>query len=283
MNTEIEAALREALGRPIQILAKRRIHGGDISEATRIVTSEGSFFAKCNTRISGMFEAEAMCLAALRTANTSLVIPEVVAVSSTFILLTFLEPGSRVKDFDERFGRGLAELHRATVDRFGFAADTFCGSTLQPNPWIPNWCEFYREHRLGHQLRLAEGSGQIDEADARVVRQLLDRLDEWLIDGEPSLIHGDLWSGNLHVSPQGQPAIVDPACYYAHREAELGMMKLMGGFSDRVYDAYGEAYPLDSEWRERNPLYALYHLLNHANLFGGGYIGQAMRIVRRYV
>jgi fructosamine-3-kinase len=274
-------AIGAALG--ARILRTTALGGGCINHAAKIETSRGVFFAKWNDAPPpAMFEREAACLEALRSANSSLAIPEVIAFSNEFLVTELLEPGPRVKDFDERLGRGLAELHRASADAFGFETDTYCGTTLQPNPRTDRWVDFYREHRLGHQLRLLRSA--IGKSDAERFEKLLDRLPDLLGPEEgPALIHGDLWSGNLHVTRAGLPALIDPASYYAHREAELGMMTLFGGFGARVYDAYSEAFPLDPGWRERNPLYQLYHVANHATLFGGGYAGQMMGIVRRYV
>lgn len=288
----LERGLSSALGEEVRITGRRALGGGCINQAARLDTTAGTFFSKQNADpLPGLFSKEAACLRAMRASGTSLVVPKVIAFADPegglpgFLITEMLEPGRRVVDFDERFGRGLAELHRATADAFGFEVDTYCGATPQPNPWTKSWIEFYRTQRLGHQLRLARERGVLGSPDAKRFARLLDRLPELLEGPEepPALIHGDLWSGNLHVSPAGTPALIDPASYYAHREAELGMMTLMGGYSGRVYDAYDEVYPLDPGWRDRNPLYELYHLVNHANLFGGGYVSQTMSLVRRYV
>jgi fructosamine-3-kinase len=235
-----------------------------------------------------LFQAEADGLAALRASGTSLAVPRVVAVASgrpSFLVIEYLGAGRRGDDFDERLGRGLAELHRATTNRFGFHADNYCGSTPQPNPWTDRWIDFYRESRLGHQLRLAVDAGHVSAADRNRIERLMERLDDWIDEppSGPSLIHGDLWSGNLHVTDDGRPAIIDPAVSYSHREAELGMMRLFGGFSARVFAAYDAAWPLPPGWRDRSGLYELYHLMNHLNLFGAGYHGQMMAMVSRYV
>jgi len=284
----VEAALRTALARPVRTLGRRALGGGDISQVERVETDAGTFIVKSHpSPPPGFFGAEAAGLAALRASGTSLRIPAVVAVSDdtpAFLVLEDLGAGRPSGGFDEAFGRGLAELHRQRSDRFGFERQTFCGTTTQPNPWTDRWVDFYREARLGHQLDLAERSGQLSPAELRSAGHLLERLDAWIDEPAegPSLIHGDLWSGNLHVSETGAPSLIDPSASFSHREAELGMMQLFGGFGARVYRAYEEAFPLDAGWRERNPLYQLYHLLNHLNLFGGGYRSQVMAVVRRF-
>jgi fructosamine-3-kinase len=284
----VEAALAAALGHPVRIERRRALGGGDISQVERIQTDAGPFILKSHpSPPDGFFAAEAAGLAALRASGTSLRIPAVVAVADNgpaWLVLEDLGSGYPSDGFDEVFGRGLAELHRRGSDRFGFDQDTFCGTTRQPNARTARWVDFYGERRLGHQLELATRSGRLSSSDASDVRRLIERLDT-LIDEPPegpALIHGDLWSGNLHVSSAGAPSLIDPSAYFAHREAELGMMQLFGGFSTRVYDAYAEAFPLDAGWRERHPLYQLYHLLNHLNLFGTGYRPQVMAVIRRF-
>ena len=200
-------------------------------------------------------------------------------------MLEYLPTGSRQADFDARLGRGLATLHRSTADAFGFDHDNFCGATPQPNGWMPRWVDFYRERRLGHQLDLAVRGPGVSKRDRRAFETLLDRLDDLLgpATEPPALIHGDLWGGNLHVAADGAPGILDPAAYYGHREAELGMMVLFGGFSRAVFRGYDEAWPLAPGWEDRIELYTLYHVMNHYNLFGGGYGAQAFQMVRKWV
>lgn len=286
LDARIEAAIGAALGEPIHLTSRRALGGGCINDAARIETTAGPFFVKSNGTPGALFSAEAAGLAAMRASGTSLAIPDVIAHedprpgAAGFLVTTYLEPGRREGDFDEALGRGLAELHAATRDTFGFDVDTYCGTTLQPNPDVPRWIDFYRDHRIGHQLRLGVRAGIYDRGEAKAVERLMARFDTLLDEAPPSLVHGDLWSGNLHADG-GRPALIDPAAAYAHPEMELGMMTLFGGFSRRTYDAYEAVRPLDG-WRERNPLYQLYHLMNHALLFGGGYVGQAMGVVRRF-
>jgi len=282
-------ALSSALGRPVRIARSEAVGGGDISDVARLHTDAGTFIAKSHpSPPTGLFQAEAAGLAALLASGTSLRIPRVIAIGDrmpAWLILEDLGAGRPSAEFDEAFGRGLAELHRHTAAQFGFEQDTFCGTTRQPNAWTDSWIEFYRQSRLGFQLDLATRAHLLSADEASRVSRLIDTLDTIIdepADG-PSLIHGDLWSGNLHVASNGAPSLIDPSVSFAHREAELGMMRLFGGFSERVYAAYHEAFPLEPDWRERNPIYELYHLLNHLNLFGGGYRGQVLAVVGRFV
>ncbi len=284
----VRAALAEVFGPQCRILGRGRLSGGDINEAERLDTSAGPVFLKWNpAALPGLFSSEAAGLRALRACDSGLVVPEVLAFADGgphepgFLMTSFLEPGPRVADFDERLGLGLARLHATSRATYGFERDNYLGTTPQPNPSVGRWLDFYGEHRLGHQVTLARRKGLLSGDDVRRCERLVERLDHWLVDHPPALIHGDLWAGNLH-HHQGRPALIDPAPYYGHPEAELGMMTLFGGFGPTVYAAYEQASGLASDWRQRQPLYQLYHLLNHANLFGGGYVSQSMSIVRRY-
>lgn len=263
----IEAALHEALG-PIH--GFRPVAGGDTNHAAVFEAGGQRLFVKHNPHdLPGQFQSEALGLRAMAASGTSLVVPEVVHVADGFLVLEFLEPGPRPTS--EAIGVGLAELHRATDARgFGFEVDGTCGATPQPNPWHHDWVTFYVEQRLRPLLvRLGLPTG------------FLERAPDVLADDEgPALIHGDLWFGNLYASVRG-PALVDPAAYYAHREAELGMMKLFGGFGDAVYTAYSQAWPLRGGWEDRVIWYSLYHVLNHALLFPGGYRAQAESMIRK--
>lgn len=292
LQTAAIIALQEALGGVVQLHAMHRVSGGDINQAAALTTDRGVFFVKWNEHpFPDLFEREFEGLVALAESDTTLVIPRPVCwrapsqKNSGFLIIDYLEPGQRRRDFDELLGRGLATLHKKTRQSFGFHHDNYCGATPQPNPWTRDWVEFYREHRLRFQLNRAIEARGVSASDRVIFDRLLDRLDEFLApcDGPPSLLHGDLWSGNVHTTPSGHPALIDPAAYHGHREAELGMMTLFGGFSACVFDAYQEAWPLEPGWRDRASLYELYHVLNHYNLFGGHYGAQAVAMARRWV
>ena len=284
----IAAALAEAWGELQPALELRPTSGGCINSTARFVASGRRWFVKWNEReLPGQFAAEAAGLRALAAVECGLRVPSPLVWDDggpgrSFLILEELgsaPPGPRD---DERLGQGLAALHAASDARgFGFQGDGYCGATPQPNRWTPTWVEFFREQRLEHQLGLAAARGLPAET-LGWGRRVSARLDELLGPREPSaLIHGDLWAGNLHHAPEG-PALVDPAAYYGHREAELGMMGLFGGFSPRVFASYREAAPLAPGWEERVELYSVYHLLNHFNLFGGSYAAQAARVLRRF-
>ncbi len=280
-------AARIARATGATVVSSRRVGGGDIAEAHLLRTSDGrTLFYK--TAPGAMFPAEARGLAELATPG-ALRVPTVLAVGDDFLVLEAIETGRKGPDFFARLGRGLAQLHRHSHTHFGFDGDNFIGATPQVNPRVMAgagvWAAWYWEHRLLFQLRLAESSRLASRDLSRGMAQL-EKIIPVLLEGTdapPSLLHGDLWGGNFMVDADGAPVLIDPAVYYGHREAELGMTQLFGGFSLTFYEAYHEAWPLEPGWRRRMPLYQLYHLLNHLNLFGGGYGGQAEVLIRRYL
>jgi fructosamine-3-kinase len=286
--SEVAAALGAAVGHPVEIHSREPLGGGSINDVALLRTSAGPFVLKSSRRsgAAAMLRAEAAGLEALAASGTPLAVPRTVVVHGDpepFLVLEYLDASPRANAFDDLVGAGLAALHRATAEQFGFSHDNFCGATPQPNPWTGSWVAFYGAWRIGHQLALAVDAGRLTQSEARLVDRLIMRMGDWIDEPEaPSLIHGDLWSGNLHRDGAGRPALLDPAVYYAHREAEVGMMTLFGGFSVRVFDAYHDAFPLEPGWRDRQPIYQLYHLMNHLNLFGAGYHGQVTSIVRRF-
>src|SRR5690606_10840627 len=224
------------------------VAGGDVSEAYVLELADGRrVFAKTRRDApEGMFEAEARGLEWLRSAfedgdaATALTIPRVLAVGPSptraFLVLELLEPGRRAPDFDEHLGRGLARLHRAGAPRFGFEQDNFIGPLPQSNRPAATWAEFYRSERLLPQLSMPNARRLLAGDVRRRFDRLLDALERWVGEEEPpARLHGDLWGGNLHVSPRGTPALIDPAVYGGHREMDLAMMRLFGGFTERTF------------------------------------------------
>jgi fructosamine-3-kinase len=275
-----EWCLAQGLGRVTRV---RAVGGGCINHGARLETATGqSFFLKTNSSApADMFQREAEGLAALQVPSGPRV-PTALLAGPDFLLLEDLAPAPHRPDYAETLGRQLASLHACSSDRFGFESDNYLGSTPQPNPWAPDGHVFFAEQRLLFQARLARRRGLLDATDLARAERLAGRLPE-LVPAQPAaLIHGDLWAGNAISGSAGEPALIDPAAHYGWAEAELGMTALFGGFSERFYRAYEEAARPQPGWQERLPLYNLYHLLNHLNLFGSGYLGQVQGILRRY-
>jgi fructosamine-3-kinase len=259
------------------------VGGGCIHRSYRLKTDDGrSLFLKVNQDIpADLFEREAQGLQALMIEGGPRV-PRPHWWGESFLLLEDLWPSAEQTGTWERLGRELARLHGQTNRRFGFDHDNYLGRTPQPNPWTEDGGEFFAQHRLVFQARRARGAGLLEAGDARDVETVAGRLTA-LVPAEPAcLIHGDLWSGNVLAGPRGEPCLIDPACHFGWAEAELGMTQLFGGFPDRFYRAYAEAHPLRPGWRERFPVYNLYHLLNHLNLFGVGYLGPVRSILQQF-
>ncbi|TJZ77353.1 fructosamine kinase family protein [Chitiniphilus eburneus] len=279
MWNQIALALSTALGQPVTLGSPRAVGGGSINNACRVESSAGPFFVKLNRagRL-GMFEAEADGLDALgRVIRAPRAICHGVAGEHAFLVLEWLD---LVRQGDDAaLGEALAAMHRSTASRYGWERDNTIGSTAQHNEWMDDWIAFWRERRLGEQFRLARQNGQRFAQADRLLGMLPSFFNGYL--PAPSLLHGDLWSGNVGFLASGAPVLFDPACYYGDREADLAMTELFGGFGRRFYDAYRAAWPLDSGYALRRDLYNLYHVLNHFNLFGGGYADEAERLTER--
>lgn len=256
--------------------------GGSFGETSRLTLADGRdvFLKSQHHAPANFFHAEAHGLKAL--AGTGAIrVPEVLAVSDSGLLLEWLS-GTPASDYAERLGEQLATLHGHSAADFGFHEDNYCGLTPQPNPQLADGFAFFAEARLGHQARLAEKSGLLQSADIKRIEMIANRLRDWIPEQPASLIHGDLWSGNVHCGPDGEPVLIDPAVHYGWAEADLAMTTLFGRQSPVFYRTYAEASGLDPEWEERIPLYNLYHLLNHLNLFGGGYLSSVRGVLDRF-
>lgn len=281
----VAAAIRDATHRPFDLSKSTPVSGGSINEAYRLEGTDGSrYFLKLNdARHLPMFVAEAAGLDAIAATNTihvPLSIAHGIANKQSYLVLEHLELSSHGDA--KLLGEQLAALHRCTSPRFGFAQDNFIGTTPQPNTWKDNWIDFWREQRLGFQLRLAAQNGYGGQLQS-LGEKLLGALPAFFhgYAPQPSLLHGDLWSGNHAFFTDGTPTIFDPATYYGDRECDLAMTELFGGYPADFYAAYRAAYPLDAGYTNRRDFYNLYHILNHANLFGSGYVGQAERVMQR--
>ncbi|MBR2699769.1 MAG: fructosamine kinase family protein [Clostridia bacterium] len=279
-------ALRDAFG--AELRRSDPVSGGDINDAFALTLTDGArVFMKSNRAASpAFFQAEAGGLAAIR-ATGAISVPSVIAVGSdaangAFLLLQWVDSAPRARDFWEDFGHSLAMMHLApTPARFGWDHDNYIGASPQINARRESWVAFFRDCRLAPQFDRAKR--WFDAGDRGRIDRLLDHLDEHLVEPDrPALLHGDLWSGNFITGSDGRAWLIDPAAYVGHREADLAMTELFGGFHPRFYDAYREARPLQPGYARRRDLYNLYHLLNHLNLFGGGYLGAVRSILKRY-
>ncbi len=224
-------------------------------------------------------EAEGLAaLAATRTVRT----PAVIAVCDRELLTERVHPGQASSAGWQALGEELGALHCIPQPSFGFTADNFCGDTPQPNPQVDNGYAFFARHRLGYQGRLAREAGLLDDKLLGSLERLGERLPELIPEQAPALIHGDLWNGNVLFDHESLPVVIDPACYWGWPEAEIAMCDLFGGFPDVFYQAWAESYGAEPGWRERLPIYSLYHLLNHLNLFGSSYHGQVRTVLKRF-
>ncbi len=262
------------------------VGGGSINQAFRVPSDQGPLFAKLNAAAElAIFEAEVDGLKALES-SAALAVPKIYSSGSVaetaYLFLEWLDLGPTSTAAETALGKGLARQHRVAGERFGWKRDNLIGATLQPNEPDDNWISFFRERRLGFQFALAVENGlprDIQDAGAEILQGL-----EKFFDAEvtiPSLLHGDLWSGNWGAAAPARPYLFDPAVYYGDREADLAMTRLFGGFSSAFYDAYAADWPLAHGWEARVDLYNLYHLLNHFNLFGSGYLRQISSVLAR--
>ena len=286
MWTEIAQAIGDRTGTEFAIANTRSVGGGCINQGYRISSSDTAYFVKLNDASQmEMFAAEALGLKQMHATQTITVPQPIcwgVTSNSSYIVLQWLELGGGNNNSWAEMGRQLAAMHReGTSNHFGWDRNNTIGSTPQINTWMDSWADFFAEQRIGYQLRLAERRGG-SFLDTNLV---IDAIKNKLADRQPevSLVHGDLWSGNAAITRDGSPTIFDPATYYGDRETDLAMTELFGGYPAAFYNGYNEAWQLDSGYRQRKSIYNLYHVLNHFNLFGGGYGNQAQRIIQQIV
>lgn len=297
MNTipnynSLAGALVDLFGNSVAITETDRLSGGDINKAYALTLNTGDkIFMKANAKSNAaFFTAEAAGLTAI-AATKAISTPKIICtgtddgedVGYSFLLLEYIKSSGKIKTYWETFARELAAMHKADVGKeFGFSQDNFIGARPQQNTPAGSWISFFRDQRLAPQFKAADS--YFTPADRTKITKLLDNLDRFLIEPEqPSLLHGDLWSGNVMCGNEGKAMLIDPACYVGHREADLAMTELFGGFPQTFYAAYKEAFPLQPGYEERRDLYNLYQLLNHLNLFGPTYLEPVLAITSEYV
>ncbi|WP_340122548.1 fructosamine kinase family protein [Methylobacter svalbardensis] len=272
--------IESATGQPFELQNAKPLAGGDMNAAYRLQAANHRFFVKLNTpdRLP-MFEAETAGLQALAQTRT-IRVPKFIVCGQTpvhaFLVLEYIVLNKRNSRSEQLLGQQLAQLHRQKQAYFGWHRDNTIGTTLQVNGRYDDWLSFWQEQRLGHQLALAADQGyggRLQTLGEKLCMNLKPFFSGY--QPQPALVHGDLWGGNVAADEQGNPVVYDPACYFGDRETDLAMTELFGGFSPAFYQAYHDVYPLDPGYASRKNLYNLYHILNHLNLFGQGYLHQA--------
>jgi protein-ribulosamine 3-kinase len=277
--------IEQTTGRHFSVDQQRSMGGGSINAAFLLSGDDGQqFFVKTNqTGRKAMFEAEARGLQEIASSNT-IKVPKSVCFGEnqlqSYIVLEYLDMAGRADQ--QVLGEQLAAMHHVTAEKFGWKINNTIGATHQPNDWTVNWLDFWRDQRLGFQLRLAEKQGYGGEL-LSLGEKLLVEMPK-LFDGQeikPSMLHGDLWGGNVAGLKDATPVIFDPAFYYGDREADIAMTYVFGGFDPDFYASYQNAFPLDDGFAVRKTFYNIYHIINHLNLFGGGYHGQAIHMLEQ--
>ncbi len=278
MWTQIAAHISE-IQPEFKIASHRPVSGGCINQGYEVSNGNFTYFVKLNEAAQvEMFAAEALGLQQMSQTNTIRVPKPIcwgIADNSAYIVLEWLKLGAATTNSWQQMGQNLAAMHRKTSSMgFGWEQNNTIGSTPQINTWATDWIKFYAQHRLGYQFQLAKRRGGNFPQQEELLAALPQLLSH---QGQPSLVHGDLWGGNAAFTEQGEPVIFDPATYYGDREVDIAMTELFGGFPAAFYRGYNAVFPLESGYEQRKNLYNLYHILNHFNLFGGGYAAQANR------
>ena len=285
IQTRIESAITKVTGEKARFNNSQQAHGGCINNSQIITLDDGRrVFVKTNLQSAqypGMFAMEYKALQLLAK-NAVIQVPQPIAYDADFIVMHVFSEGERNSNWSETIGRQLAQLHLSAKNvLFGFEDDNYIGTTLQINKWSDTWLTFWREQRLDYQIELLANKLDKNDKLLRLGEKIMHRLDALLgrVDEEAVLLHGDLWSGNASANEKGEPVIYDPASYYGHREAEIGMMRMFGGFGPHCESAYNEVWPLQDGAEQRILLYRLYHELNHLILFGNSYYQSCISIM----
>jgi protein-ribulosamine 3-kinase len=283
----IESIVHESLGANVQLNNFHFLYCGNFNLAAMVQTSMGKFFIKWNQGDhKGMFESEAKCVNLLAETNT-IRLPKVYGFGQrpegAFLMIDFIDEKEKNHKYWENIAEQLAALHRISHSQYGLHFDNYLGAIPQSNTFTSNGIDFYIQNRLQPQVALAIANAKIDTETAKAFDKLYDKLHVLLPETQPSLLHGDLWSGNLMTGPDGQATLVDPSAYYGIREAEIAFTTLFGGFDPKFYKAYQELYPIEKGFAQRAPIYNLYPLLVHVNLFGGGYLASVQNTLKQYV
>ncbi|WP_372906605.1 fructosamine kinase family protein [Rhodohalobacter sp.] len=282
---ELSTHLSETLN--LDIKKSQSVSGGSINRAAKISTNRGDLFLKWNSNApDDFFEKEADGLKRLGSAGTALRIPNVISSGKPgndrpgYLLMEFVEEGRSGDSYE--FGRNLSKMHQTKANQFGLEVDNYIGSLPQSNRRYDDWIDFFTEERIKPQIKMAVDSGKLNSGIFQNWERLSAKLNEIFPSAKPSLLHGDLWGGNYLFNSDGKAVLIDPAVYYGHPEMDLAFTKMFGGFSGDFYEGYESESPLAPGFSERVPIYNLYPLLVHLNLFGGHYTSQFNSILRKF-
>ncbi|MBT0812796.1 fructosamine kinase family protein [Litoribacter ruber] len=283
-NQKFERILFKTLGRETQFSQTRLVAAGNLNQAIYLDTDQGEFLLKTNyDSRRDIFPKEAKGLQMLAK-HSPLKIPEVYGAGHeeeiNYLLMEWFAPARLSGNYWQELGAGVAQLHATTNNSFGLEEENYIASLAQPNTYCKSWPEFFIHQRLEPMAGKALYDGLIDQRFLEEIRLVYPLFDDIFPKEIPALLHGDIWSGNVMPSASGKPALIDPAVYYGHREVDLAFSKLFGGFEQEFYHAYHEAFPLEPGFEERVPIYNLYPLLVHLNLFGSSYLPPIQRTVK---
>ncbi len=289
LQSIITRSLGSKLGKIIQLKNFKFSSGGCINETGILETTEGDFFLKWNQKslYPDMFEKEKRGLELLNSADHNLSTPKPILTRSDeqhiFLILENIVSTWKQPDYWQKLGNGLAQLHRNSHKSFGLDHDNYIGSLKQTNTENENWLDFFRENRIEFMFKMASDSGFFNKSDKSSLDNMFRQLEELCPDNmHASLLHGDLWSGNLMVDNEGKPCLIDPAVYFGFREMEIAYTELFGRFDEDFYDSYNEEWPLEVGYEERKNIWNLYPLLVHVNLFGGSYATSVKSILNKF-
>jgi len=269
--------LKNKINNRIYIQNSNLLYGGSINNNLKLETNYGNFFLKWNNKSDKLFKAETKGLTILKETDI-IYIPEIINFDKDFLLMEFIEKKEETQIFWENFGRKISELHRVSNDHFGLDHNNFIGSLDQENEKEEKWIDFFINRRIKTQLRINEFPTKILNS----FDKLFLKIEKIFPEENPALLHGDLWSGNF-ICSNNEPVLIDPAIYFGHREMDISMTKLFGGFNERFYESYNENYSLSEGWIERKKICNLYPLLVHANLFGGHYYKEIEESVQYFI
>lgn len=270
-----------------QINSYLPIQGGDINQCFLLETSRGKYFMKVNASLFGLdfFEKEARGLVILANAG-AIRVPRPLFDGKfhqqIYLVMEYLEKGNPAPNFWQNFGESIAELHKHTQENFGLPFQNYIGRLHQPNNVHAKWCDFFKAERLIFLLEKARNRNLLSADEISLAEKICEKIDQLIPEEKPALLHGDLWKGNFIVQENGTAAVFDPATYYGHREMDIAMAQLFGGFDSQFFEAYNACLPLQQGWMDRMEIFQLYPLLAHLILFGGPYHTQVVSILKKY-